>query len=319
MPKVSVIIPTYNRAKFLKRAINSVLNQTFKDFELIIVDDGSTDDTSEVIYNFGDSRIKYIRYEKNKGAAVVRNTGIKNAKGDFIAFQDSDDEWLSQKLKKQMEIFENLPLDIGIVYTDKLLIKDQEKIYGVSPHIMPSDGIIYNQALNYGVMNIGIGTALIRKECFDRVGMFDEALPRFIDLEFFIRLSKHYRFYHINEPFINYYQTPFNITSNLKKLIEARKIILNKYLTDIKKNKFIWFHHLYMIGALLCLSNEKDQGRKYFLKAFKIYPWSLKLFLTTFFSFLGNKVYRKVIFQGSFLKEKFYSKNSSKFDSRINF
>ena len=119
-PTVSVIIPTYNRAKLLPRAIKSVLNQTFKDFEVIIVDDGSTDNTEEVINEFQkhNKRIKYIRHEKNKGAAAARNTGIKIAQGEYIAFQDSDDEWLPNKLEKQMEIFESAPAEIGVVYTD---------------------------------------------------------------------------------------------------------------------------------------------------------------------------------------------------------
>ncbi|HKK53946.1 MAG TPA: glycosyltransferase family A protein [Patescibacteria group bacterium] len=101
-PKISVIIPTYNRANFLPRAIKSVLNQTFKDFELIIVDDGSTDNTKEVINNYlkNDDRIKYIYQQNSGGPPKPKNTGIKIAKGEYIAFLDSDDEWFKDKLKK---------------------------------------------------------------------------------------------------------------------------------------------------------------------------------------------------------------------------
>jgi glycosyltransferase involved in cell wall biosynthesis len=117
MPKVSVIIPTYNRAGLLKRAIQSVLNQIYQDFEIIIVDDASTDNTENVIESFKEHRIRYIKHESNKGAAVARNTGIKFANENYIAFQDSDDEWLPEKLEKQMEIIEHASPRVGVVYT----------------------------------------------------------------------------------------------------------------------------------------------------------------------------------------------------------
>ena len=111
-PTISVIIPTYNRADFIGRAIESVLDQTYQDFEIIVIDDGSKDNTENIVKSFDDTRITYIRLKDNKGAAVARNTGIGTARGKFIAFQDSDDEWLPQKLAKQMEVFEKV--DSGV-------------------------------------------------------------------------------------------------------------------------------------------------------------------------------------------------------------
>ena len=125
-PTVSIILPTYNRAHTLRKAVDSILNQTYKDFELIVVDDGSTDDTYNLIKSINDYRIVYVKHEKNKGAAAARNTGIKLAKGKYIAFQDSDDEWYSHKLEKQMEIIENNKL-IDIVYSSFFLIKNGQK------------------------------------------------------------------------------------------------------------------------------------------------------------------------------------------------
>src|SRR5258705_10332336 len=106
MPKVSVIIPTYNRAECLRSAITNVLNQTFQDFEIVVVDDSSQDHTREVVNSLDDKRIKYIRHERNKGVAAARNTGVSNAKGDYIAFLDDDDEWFPEKLKKQCAVLE---------------------------------------------------------------------------------------------------------------------------------------------------------------------------------------------------------------------
>jgi len=130
-PTVSVIISTYNRAYLIDRFIQSVLNQTYQDFELIVVDDGSTDNTEDIIRQFQekDKRIKYIKHDKNKGGSAERNTGIKNSVGKYIAFQDSDDEWFPEKLEKQMEVFKNTSSKVGVVYTGFWRIKDNKKTY----------------------------------------------------------------------------------------------------------------------------------------------------------------------------------------------
>ena len=115
-PLVSVIIPTRNRVEMLCRAVNSVLSQTFDNLECIVVDDESHDNTEKVINSFEDDRLKYFRHEKNKGASAARNTGIRQSQGEFIAFLDDDDEWLDEKLEKQVNLLENLPSKYGMVY-----------------------------------------------------------------------------------------------------------------------------------------------------------------------------------------------------------
>jgi len=110
-PTVSVIIPTYNRAHLVGRAIRSVLNQTYQDFEIIVVDDGSTDNTEEVVKSFNDPRIRYIRHEKNRGGSAARNTGIRVARGEYIAFLDSDDEWLPMHISRKLAVMEGKRAD----------------------------------------------------------------------------------------------------------------------------------------------------------------------------------------------------------------
>lgn len=117
MPKVSVIIPTYNRARYLHRAIQSVLDQRFPDLEIIVVDDASTDDTAQVIEGFRDPRIRYFRHNTNRREAASRNTGVQNAVGDYIAFLDDDDVWLPDKLAIQVNLLDISSLKIGAVYT----------------------------------------------------------------------------------------------------------------------------------------------------------------------------------------------------------
>ena len=114
MPVISVITATYNHSHLLGRCIQSVLNQTFQDFELIIVNDGSTDDTEKIVSNLSNEKVKYVRHPKNQGASVARNTGIRLAKGDYIAILDDDDEWMPEILEKQMKVFYTAPPEVGV-------------------------------------------------------------------------------------------------------------------------------------------------------------------------------------------------------------
>ena len=291
--KVSVVVPAYNRAKVLKYSVESVLEQTYQNFEIVVVDDGSTDNTEEVIKSFNDGRIRYIKHEKNEGGARARNTGIKAARSNYIAFQDSDDEWLPEKLEKQVKVLESLCPEVGVVYTDMWKIRGDKREYFYSPRIMPSDEIIYERALDYRVRNIGIATALIRKECFDKVGMFNDKLPRYIDLELFIRLSKYFYFYHIKEPLLNYYNTDKSISSNVNDLVTARKFILEQYFDDIKQNKKVLANHYFGIGISLCSSGDFKTGRDYLIKAIKVNPLHIQSLLAVPLTFCGRRVYEK--------------------------
>ena len=133
-PVVSIVLPTYNRAALLGRAIRSVLKQSYTDFELLVIDDGSTDQSSNVVAGFRDRRIKYISLEHNTGAGAARNVGIRIAKGKFLAFQDSDDEWMPSKLVKQMSAFERGSVRLGIVYSDMLrILGDGTTTYFAAP------------------------------------------------------------------------------------------------------------------------------------------------------------------------------------------
>jgi glycosyltransferase involved in cell wall biosynthesis len=293
-PTVSVIIPTYNRAHLIGRAIKSVLNQTYQDFELIIIDDGSTDNTEDIIRQFQekDKRIKYKKHDKNKGGSAARNTGIKNSKGKYIAFQDSDDEWLPNKLEKQMKIFKKESPNLGIVYTGFYRIKDSEKEYIPSHEIVKKEGRIYEDLLKESF--ITTQSILVRKECFKKVGIFDEKLPRLQDWELVIRLSKYYDFKCIDEPLlISYYNTD-SISANHKALIEAHELILTKHYKNFNNYKKILSRHYFDLGRILYLDEDLISGRRYFIKAIKKYPLNIKYSLSYLVSFFGPKTFNKV-------------------------
>lgn len=294
-PEVTVIIPAFNSGETIEKAVRSVLKQTFQDFEVIVVNDASTDNTEEILKNIKEERIRSIRHEVNQGTAAARNSGIAVARGKYIAFLGSDDEWLPGKLKKQMEVFRNAPAEVGIVYTDMWRFTGNEKRYFHSPKIMPEHKIIYERALDFGIIDIGDGTALIRKEAFDRVGRYDERLRRYVDLEIFIRLSKHYYFYHIPEPLVNYFDTEKCAFANLKTLIAARKLILEKYYEDIKKDNRVLAKHYLGISAVLTMNGETEEGKSYFAKASELFPGMNgrgKLF-SEYYSGLGTQLCAK--------------------------
>ena len=147
-PIISVIIPTYNRENMIGYAIKSVLNQTFKNLEIIVVDDGSTDNTEEIIRDFKDKRVKYIKkYKKNRGISVARNIGIKVARGKYIAPLDSDDEWLPEKLDKQIKILQDGPPELGVVYSNSCYIDKSGKNMNKLRNTKKVEGYIYEDLL----------------------------------------------------------------------------------------------------------------------------------------------------------------------------
>jgi glycosyltransferase involved in cell wall biosynthesis len=293
MPKVSVIIPTHNRAELLKRAIQSVLNQTYQDFELIVVDDGSTDNTEEVVRSLNDEKLRYLRHDKNRGAGAARNTGIRAAEGRYVAFQDSDDEWLPAKLEKQIRIIESAPSEVGVVYTGFWRIEDHKKVYIPSPRITPKEGNIHDILLKGNF--IGTPVALVKRECFDRAGIFDEKLPKLEDWELWIRISKYYQFRYIDEPLVISYLTQggVNEQGGLTQL-QALKSILEKYFEDIKKSRKTLAIHYLRIGHLLCTNAEMNQGRNYLIKAFMTYPLNMEFLFAVLMSLFGQRSYNKV-------------------------
>ncbi|MGH7598337.1 MAG: glycosyltransferase [bacterium] len=179
----SVIIPTFNRAAFLREAIDSVLAQTEKDFELIVVDDGSTDHTRDLVAEYGD-RIRYF-FQPNAGASAARNLGIRHARGNFMAFLDSDDLWLPKKLARQMQWMAAHP-DILLCYTDEIWIRRGVRVNQKMIHAK-AGGQIYPLCLPRCI--ISPSSVLMRRELFDAVGLFDEQLPVCEDYDLWLRVA----------------------------------------------------------------------------------------------------------------------------------
>lgn len=234
-PIVSVVLPTFNRARTLGRAIQSVLDQTFSDFELIIVDDRSTDETTLVFDKYAnEEKIRPIS-QLAPGCSAARNIGILVSRGRYVAFQDSDDEWVPSMLERAIEALEDSGPEVGVFYSDMIRIEqDGRQSYWQSPDV--ERGVLINERnLEFQVACIGIQSAVIKRECFLKAGLFDECLPRFIDLELFIRLADHFDFVHCREPLVRYY-TGEGISTDSRAQVVARTYLMEKYRHRLEVN-----------------------------------------------------------------------------------
>jgi len=233
-PRVSVIIPTYNRATTLGRAARSVLFQDFRDLELIVVDDGSSDETAEVIAGLEDARVRVIVHETNRGVGAARNTGIDAANGEIVAFQDSDDEWLQGKLSAQVRAIEAEGEDCVLVYCTKIVYgrdenyrRGQRRVVCVpGPEVTELSGDLREFLWRQHV--ISTQTMLVRADALRRIGGFDTGLYNCEEWDLAIRLSEVGTFTFVDDPLVNTYIQTDSISTLSRKAPYSQLIISNK-------------------------------------------------------------------------------------------
>lgn len=245
-PLISVIIPTYNRAYCLAESINSVLNQTYLNIELIIVDDGSTDNTSSVVSLINDNRIRYIKLPINSGACRARNIGIKKARGEFITFNDSDDVWKKNKLEEQYNYYLKKP--DGIMYFCKFekISSNEKKVVAEFPdshHIsLLSNCHNYTTALLQGNF-IGTPAIFIKRESIIRLNYFDEKLSTHEDWDFVLRASTLGKIYYYDKVLVDVYSNDkgVNQVCSLNKILSLFRILNKFWVMSDKKEVFNGF------------------------------------------------------------------------------
>lgn len=258
---VSVVIPTYNRGYCIERAVRSVLQQTYQNLEVIVVDDGSTDNTSSVIERIKDSRLSYIRVKGNKGANHARNVGIEASKGAYIAFNDSDDEWLPEKLEKQM----NLMLleddgQLGCVYC--ILTRYQDgKAISTAPNMEIQGENVIGDIYHYMQLNMFISTQtlLLKKSILDDVGYFNEDLKRLQDWELLLRIAQKYKFTLVQESLVNVYEQEDSISKNAKGFVDTVRYVVNLH-QYYRNNREAY--RILMTACVNCMA-ESDLDRDY--------------------------------------------------------
>lgn len=197
LPRVSIIIPTFNRAAFLKESIESVFAQSFKDWELVIVDDGSNDSTFEIVESFKDPRINYIR-QNNRGVSAARNAGVARSTAPLIAFLDSDDLWLPEKLKTQISFFDANP-EIAVCQTEEIWMRRGVRVNPALKHAKRS-GWIFKDCLPLCI--VSPSAVMIRRKVFDELGGFDESFPACEDYDLWLRTSLRYEIHTLSDALI---------------------------------------------------------------------------------------------------------------------
>ena len=232
---VSIIIPTYNREKEIGRAVWSILQQTYVWYEIIIVDDGSTDNTEEVIRQFADDRIRYIQLETNQGPSHARNIGIKEALYDYIAFHDSDDEWMPDKLELQMCKMTQVSEMFGLVYCRMSGIARDGSSRFVCPPLeyerSALEGSMFKILLRQNA--IGTPTMLVRKECLEKVGGFKEGLNCLEDWELILRIARNYQIGFVDEILLEVHKLPDSVSVNIGAYIVSRCYMMSKYRKEM--------------------------------------------------------------------------------------
>jgi glycosyltransferase involved in cell wall biosynthesis len=318
VPLVSVIIPAYNAQDFIGETIHSVINQTYPDWEMLVIDDGSTDETRKVVEKYlSDPRIRYL-YQENQERAVARNHGIRCSSGQYIAFLDADDVWLSNKLEVQVDYLNHHP-GVGLCFTNYHLIDTKGVLTG-APGISFSSNNQFDYLLKGNF--IANSTVMIPRDVLDKVGLFDEALPAFgsEDWDMWLRIARFYPIHLIDQP-LALYRLHENNTSLERMRLSAEAVLqkvfgdptLPGYIVENKKNVYALLY-LNFSETYLRL-NQRQSAFAYWQQAWQVHPkglisnkrgwWTtLKLFLP--YSVISNLPKLRLL-----LKTKGASLNSS--------
>jgi glycosyltransferase involved in cell wall biosynthesis len=236
---ISVVIPTYNYGRFVGEAIDSALGQTMPPLEVVVVDDGSTDDTRERLAKYGD-RIKYV-HQANRGLSGARNTGIRKARGEWIALLDSDDLWHPQKLEHLAVALAVQP-DLQAIATDTVVFSDT--IPALPPVVATPDKLrtITLRDLIYGVHFSGGSGAMIRRACFDKIGLFDETLRAVEDLDMWIRIASEFKMARLLEPLTVVRVHPTSMSAQAVSMEANHRRAIGKLFTTVPvlQGRIVW-------------------------------------------------------------------------------
>jgi glycosyltransferase involved in cell wall biosynthesis len=228
IPAVSVVIATYNYGRFLAGALNSVLGQTVRDLEAIVVDDGSSDDTSSVIEPFlADPRLRYLRAD-HIGQAAAKNTGIRLARAPLIAFLDADDAWLPEKLEQQTALLEIRP-EVGVVYGRRLLMDEQGRDLEVHPVECHRGNVL---AAIFRDNFICFSSVVLRRQVLDEVGLFDETLPLAVDYDLWLRTALRFPFDYVDGPLVKYRTGHASLSRRIEDRLAVIIHIMNRFLEE---------------------------------------------------------------------------------------
>lgn len=281
MPEVSVIIPTRNRQQLVGWAIRSVLNQSYADLECIVVDDASTDGTPQVVQTIEDARLVYLRREGRGGASGARNTGIRAARSSLVAFLDDDDEWLPDKLSKQVPLLKALPDEYGMVYCWMDYFDDTGRIIQ-ERHPTYSGDVFASVLVKQGIG--GCPTLLVRRRVVEEIGGFDETLPRGNDGDFIRRVCRVYKVDVIPEVLVHvhvahgYERITSQTDRGIRNHLLAQQAKLDKFPQELRQNPRLKATLLANIGGSHLRLGELKAGLSCLARSFILSPANPELY-----------------------------------------
>ena len=286
---VSVVIPTYGRSELLGRAIDSVLDQTYDNIEIIVVDDNDSNSehrmhTENVLQTYlKNDQITYLKHEKNSGGSVARNTGIKASSGEYVALLDDDDEWFPEKLEKQISYFELMDENVGVIYCSYIL----EEFEGDRECIRTEKGDLTKELLMLQFDPGASSTLVFRKPILEEIGYFDESFARHQDLEVLIRLCRNYLVDVCPDVLLKINGHNFPSASKSEKV---QKLFFQVFKNDIDKlsfseSRYVYAKHYIQLSSMFLSEKNLVQMMKYYLKAIWQYPFIL----------VRNKVNRQLV------------------------
>jgi len=273
-PLVSIITPTYEREDFIEEAVNSALGQTYKNIELLVIDDGSTDGTVDKLKQYeSDPRFNYF-YQDNQGQSTARNKGLSIAKGEFVCFLDSDNHWAKNKIEESLKLFEIYP-DTDIVYANVTLI-DEHGTEISTENMTRHSGNISKYLLRDNC--VSFNTAMVRKKSIDEISGFDSTLRRADDYDFWLRLSAKNKFLYVPQYWAYYRVMENQISSNKDARFEANELIMNKFISksdhqlkskDINQSRAYFYNRR---GRYYGSEGRTFEAIRDFIKAIRLYP-----------------------------------------------
>lgn len=294
-PKVSVVIPTHNRPELLPRAVQSVLKQTFQDFEIIIVDDGSTTPAKQALRAFSDPRICIIRHEQSRGGGATRNSGIEVAQGEFIVFLDDDDEWLPEKTEKQLAAFAEVNEEIGVVFNG-VQAYDNATGQHLYTRLPGEAGVVAPLRRLLRRCYIWTSAVMVRADLLKTAGIsFDEEFPKCQEWDLLLRLAKKTKFFAINEPL-----TRLNVlgenehlggASNIENIIRGHKMLIEKHRSEYGRHKKALSARYFEIAVMHRDKGDYKEAHDFFNKAWRLAPFNLVYTKHAIFSSLF-KIYK---------------------------
>jgi len=295
-PRVSVVLPTHNRAALLQRSIESVLAQSFRDFELIVVDDCSTDDTPELLRSIRDPRVVYVRREENGRAAIARNDGIRRARGEFVAFQDDDDVWLVNKLERQVAALDAAGPETGLCLAGHVRWLADHAIYiGGEKYFERLDfraGQTLTPSADYSL--IATPAWLVRRQLLLDAGLFDPRLKTWDDLELAMRLQRLCKFTHVDEPlYLQDHVTGSSMMRAMHHFSGDLQVILEKQGDRWQHDASLMARHYFLIGRLELQYGSPPVARHWFAKALAVRPLHVVAMFCWLGSWLGQRVFRR--------------------------